>query len=467
MREESPWTPRLATGTAPASQRLVTALSSDIVDGRLPAGARLPAHRALASALGISTATVTKAYAALGRRGLVRGSAGRGMFVAYRGRAAADVVDMSANVPPPLLGEDALSAAMTAVGRRVDAKGLPDYGPPGGHMDHRRAVSAWLASSGLHLPPEDLLLCNGAQHAIAASLLAASSLTAADRPAGGRPVTIVTEEHTFPGALRYAELAGHRVRAVATDSQGLQPASLSRLLASLKPAEAGRPLIYVTPTLQNPTTATMNGRRRRDIARLAREHDVLIVEDDVYGLGQDQIAPTLAALAPERVFYVTSASKVLSPAVRVGVLRPPAAFRDRAAAAVRALAMHVSPIQCELLAELTRSGAAAEVRDAIRHEGTRRTALARTVIGPSLQAADGGCYHAFVPLPRSLADAVVLAAASSGVTLTSPASMMADQASPRSGVRLCLGGPSWADLSRGLAVVRDVLDQAAHVQSRM
>ena len=462
MREESPWTARLAAGTGPTSERLVTALSSDIVDGQLPAGARLPAHRVLASELGISTATVTKAYAALARRGLVRGSAGRGMFVAYRGRAAADVIDMSVNVPPPLLGEDALSAAMTAVGRRVDAKGLPDYGPPGGHIDHRRAVSAWLATAGLPLPPEDLLLCNGAQHAIAASLLAASPLATA----GGRPVTIVTEECTFPGALRYAELAGHRVRAVATDSQGMQPASLSRVLAALQQAEAGRPLIYVTPTLQNPTTATMNGRRRREIARLAREHDVLVVEDDVYGVGQDQAVPTLAALAPERVFYVTSASKVLSPAIRVGVLRPPAAFRDRATSAVRALSMHVSPIQCELLAELTRSGAAAEVRDAIRHEGTRRTALARAVLGPSLQAADGGCYHAFVPLPRPLADAVVLAAASSGVTLTSPASMMADQASPRSGVRVCLGGPSWADLSRGLAVVRDVLDQAAHVQPR-
>ena len=461
MREESPWTPRLGPGTGAASDRLVAALSADIIDGRLPAGARLPAHRALASALGISTATVTKAYAALGRRGLVRGSAGRGMFVSYRGRDAGDVIDMSVNVPPPLLGQEALAAAMTAVGRRADARGLPDYGPPGGHVEHRRAVSAWLATTGLSLRPEELLLCNGAQHAIAASLLAASSLAAARGP-----VTIITEEHTFPGALRYAELAGHPVRAAATDAQGMQPASLARLLASVKPAPADRPLVYVTPTLHNPTTATMNGRRRQEIARLAREHDALIIEDDVYALGPDRAAPTLASLAPERVFYVTSVSKALSPAIRVGVLRPPAAFRDRATSAIRALAGHVSPIQCELLAELTRAGIAAEVRDAIRHEAARRTALAAAVLGPSLRAGGGGCYHAFLPLARPLADAVVLAAGSSGVTLTSPAAMMADPASTRGGIRLCLGGPSWADLSRGLAMVRDVLDQAAHVQPR-
>jgi DNA-binding transcriptional MocR family regulator len=460
LREESPWTPRLAAGSAPASERLVAALASDIIDGRLPAGARLPAHRTLASAVGMSTATVTKAYAALGRRGLVRGSAGRGMFVAYRGRAATGVIDMSANIPPPLLGDEALSAAMTAVGRRIDTKGLPDYGPPGGRLDHRRAVSAWLATTGLDLPPEDLLLCNGAQHAIVASLLAASSGTS-----GGKPVTMVTEEFTFPGVLRYAELAGHPVRAVGVDGQGMHPASLDRSLGSLVATGAGRPLVYVTPTLQNPTTATMNGRRRREIARIAREHDALIIEDDAYALTEDRPAPTLASLAPERVFYVTSASKVLSPAIRVGVLRPPAALRGRVTDAVRALTLHVSPIQCELLAELTRSGIAAEVRDAIRHEGTRRTALARSVLGPSLQAADG-CYHAFLPLPRPPAEAVVLAAGSSGVSLTSPASMMADQASPGSGIRVCLGGPSWTDLSRGLAIVRDVLDQAAHVQLR-
>jgi DNA-binding transcriptional MocR family regulator len=484
MRAESPWTPRLADDGGPASERLITALASDIVDGNLPAGARLPAHRPLAAALGISTATVTKAYAALARRGLVRGSAGRGMFVAYRARPGGDTIDLALNAPPPLLGDSALAAAMSAVTGRVDARGLADYGAPGGHLEHRQAVAAWIATTGFDLPADDLLLTNGAQHAITAALLAAS----ADGRLGGgsRPVTVFTEEVTFPGALRYAELAGHPVRAVAMDGQGMRPAALDRALADFAGqagtgapgagasssrgdaghAGPGRALVYVTPTLQNPTTATMGRQRRREIVRVARRHDALIIEDDVYALSQERTAPPLAALAPERVYYVTSASKALSPAIRVGALAPPAALRRRAAAAVRALAQPVSPVQCELLRELTRTGIAAEVRAAIRHEGSRRTALARSVLGPalsgpSLLTADGGCYHGFLPLPRPAADAVVLAAASSGVWLTSPASIMADPDGPRSGIRICLGGPSWNDLSRGLSVLRSVLDQAA------
>ena len=252
MREASPWSPRLAAISGPVSERLIAALAEDIIDGGVPAGARLPAHRALAAALGISIGSVTKAYAALERRGLVRGSQGRGMFAAYRDRDAGGVIDLATNVPPPLLGDDALSDALTAVSRRIDARGLADYGPPGGHPGHRRSVAAWIALTGLRLEADDLLLCNGAQQAIAAALLAAS--------AGQARAPVFTEEFTFPGALRYAELAGHPVHAVATDGEGLHPASLDRALAERARTTTVRPVVYVTPTLQNPTTATMGGR---------------------------------------------------------------------------------------------------------------------------------------------------------------------------------------------------------------
>lgn len=457
VREASPWSPRLADPApgSPASERLTAALAEDIVDGTVPPGARLPAHRALAAALGISVGSVTKAYAALERRGLVRGSHGRGMFAAYRARGGEDRIDLATNMPPPMLGNDALTAAIAAVARRIDARGLADYGPPGGHLDHRQAVATWIGTTGLSLDPQEIVLCNGAQQAIAAAMLAASH--------GGAPAPVLTEEFTFPGALRYAELAGHPVHAVSTDSEGILPTALDRALTRV---QVGRPVLYVTPVLHNPTTATMGGRRRREIIAVARKHDALIIEDDVYSLGQERAAPALAELAPERVYYLTSAAKALSPAVRVGALRPPAAERDRAIAAIRALAQPVSPIQCELLAELTRAGIADHVRAAIRREGTRRSSLARTMLGAALRAADQGGYHAFLPLPRHLADAVAAAAGSEGVDLTSPASLMAAPGSPRSGIRLCLGGPTWTDLTSGLETVRDVVSRCTRAQTR-
>src|SRR5690606_23079364 len=99
---------------------------------------------------------------------------------------------------------------------------------------------------------------------------------------------------------------------------------------------------------------------------------------------------------------------------------------------------------------------ARDVATAIRHEGARRTTLARAMIGPTLMSADTA-YHAFLPLPRTVAEAVVLAAAARGVDLTEPASMMVDPNGPRSGIRLCLGAPSYDDLARGLGIVADIL----------
>ncbi|MBX6750734.1 MAG: PLP-dependent aminotransferase family protein, partial [Micromonosporaceae bacterium] len=432
MRAASPWTPRLADGPGSPYERLVAALAEDIIDRRgasgLPPGTRLPSHRALAQALGVSVGTVTKAYAALERRGLVRGERGRATFVTYQAPDAVRSIDLADNAPPRMLGDHALAAALAAVGRRVDASGLAAYGPPGGLLEHRRAVASWIALSGLDLPPDELILCNGAQHGIAAALLAAS-------PNGVR-AEVYTEAVTFPGFLRYASLSGHRVHGVAFDEEGLHPAALDQALSRRRPS-AAQALIYVTPILHNPTTATMGRRRRRDIVRIARTHDAVIVEDDVYALSRDRDALPLSSLAPERTFYVTSASKALSPAVRVGAVRPPRAAWERTVAAVRALAQPVSPLQCELLAELTRAGVAREVATAIRREGARRSTLAREMIGPALVTADTG-YHAFLPLPRTVADAVVLAATTRGVELTEPASMMADPNSPRSGIRLCL-----------------------------
>lgn len=453
MREPSPWAPRLAATGRSTSERLAAALAEDLVDGRVPAGARLPAHRALARELGIAVGTVTKAYAALERRGLVRGTHGQGTFAAYRASTPEDRIDLSTNMPPPLLGDAAIGAALDAVRRRVDAGGLADYGPPGGHARHRRIVADWIAGTGLELPAEELLLCNGAQHAIAAAFLAAS--------AGTSPAAVFTEAVAFPGALAYARLAGHALHGIPMDEEGLVPAALDRALAEharTRAAGAPRPIVSVTPTLQNPTAATMGGRRRRELVRVARRNDALIVEDDVYSLDGERAAPALRSLAPERTFYLTSASKAVSPALRIGALLPPAALRERSIAAVRALGQPVSPIQAELLGELARAGVAEEVRDAVRREGRRRNALARDVLGERMLHRDDRAYHGFVPLPRRDAEATVLAAAAAGVRLSEPAAHTTDPGGAQSGIRLCLGAVPADELARALAVVVDALD---------
>ncbi|GAA1827542.1 PLP-dependent aminotransferase family protein [Agromyces salentinus] len=455
MRVSSGWTPRLSDAAAPASERLVSALAEDILDGVVAEGERLPAHRALAEQLGVALGTVSKAYAELALRGLVRGTHGRGMFVSYRSEPASGSVDLAMNMPPRMLSDRVIAEALASSAGRVDAEVLSACGPPGGRLEYRRTAAAWLASTGLELPAEELVLAHGAQQGIAAVLMAVGQ--------PGRPVPVYTEEVTFHGALSYARLAGHPVHGVPIDRQGLRPDLLDRMLARDARTRGGgiRPVVYVTPTLHNPTGARMCAARRRELVKVARRHDAFIIEDDVYALSEERVAPALVSLAPERTFLVSSASKALSPAIRLGMIKPPCAFRPRVAEAVRSLGLPVSPLICVLLDELVSAGIASTVRTSIRDEGARRTTMAREQFGQALFLAPRTGYHVFLPMPPERARRLAAAAQGAGVLVADPDSMLADPSQRAGGVRLSLGGPTIADLSRGLAIVHGLMGAAS------
>lgn len=451
MRVASGWSPRLSDAAAPASERLVSALAEDILDGVVAEGERLPAHRVLADELGVALGTVSKAYAELALRGLVRGTHGRGTFVSYRAEPSTSSIDLAMNMPPRLLSDQVIADALAASAARVDAEVLSACGPPGGRLEYRRTAAAWLASTGLELPAEELVLAHGAQQGIAAVLMAVG------RP--GRPVPVYTEEVTFPGVLGYARLAGHPVHGVPVDRQGLRPDALDRMLAAdAASLPAGiRPAVVVTPTLHNPTGATMCASRRRELVQVVRRHDAVIIEDDVYAISEERLTPALVTLAPERTFYVSSASKALSPAIRLGMIKPPCAHRSRVADAVRALGLPVSPLICVLLDELVSAGIASTVRASIRDEGARRTALAKEQFGSALFLAPKTGYHVFLPMAPDRARRLAAAAREAGVLLADPDTMLADPGQRAGGVRLSLGGPTVAELTRGLATVHRLL----------
>jgi len=109
------------------------------------------------------------------------------------------------------------------------------------------------------------------------------------------------------------------------DARGMMPDGLEAALSS---PQTGRALVYVTPTLHNPTTACMDSDRVHAIAQLCRRFDALVIEDGVYA-GQSTINHTLAALIPERTFHVSSLSKIISPGLRIGALAPPQLHSQR------------------------------------------------------------------------------------------------------------------------------------------
>jgi DNA-binding transcriptional MocR family regulator len=446
MRLSSPWQPRLSAEPGLVFERLSAALADDILDGKLAAGARLPAHRDLAYRLDIAIGTVTKAYGLLERRGLVHSVNGRGTFVAGAIARPRTLIDLSLNVPPVALGDRLLAATLVAMSKQLSALSFGTYMPAVGTVEHRAALAHWLSRGGPRISGDRLLLCNGAQHALALSFAIVCEPGA----------TILTEAVTYPGAIGLAAHAGYRLVGLALDDQGVCPKALHAAL-SRGQSKSGRQVLYVTPTLQNPTARTMSISRRKEIVALCRRFNAVIVEDDVYGCLAQERQTSLLSLAPERTLFVSGLSKALTPGLRIGALVVPPDLYERATAALQASCTMASPLSCLMMHHWLIDGTAEAVARAVSLDASTRSRLACQVLEIPQPTANG--YHLWMPFPFTKALAVQQAAASDGVLLTEPAITMVDDIATDSGVRICLGGPTIEALTEGLGRVRAILQE--------
>ncbi|MFK0206145.1 PLP-dependent aminotransferase family protein [Agrobacterium sp. NPDC090283] len=441
---QSPWTPRLADIEANAAERLVLALADDIIEGRLTGGDRLPAHRDLAWKLGVGLGTVTKAYSVLERRGLTRSVKGRGTFVALQEAHRDRQFDLSSNAPPAMLNARILAKTLTGIARRIDADHINLYAPPAGHLEHRRLLARWLETLGLTVDPSHLALTSGARQALALAFDLACG------PMG----LLLTERITYPGAIALARRNGYRMQGVEIDAEGMVPEALATALASTTSRDGTA--VYLTPTLHNPTTVTMGAARRQAIADICRRAGVWIIEDGVYAASAEALPP-LASLAPDISFHVNGLSKSLGPGLQIGVLALPAGLHDTAEDLLQDMPMAPSALSCAVVEDWLISGIISSIQRDLRHEARRRSSLAVSLLGTNRLGSHPDAYNVWLPMERDDAHRFAFAAAAMRIKLTPPESMLVNPDDQASGIRLCLGGPSFDDLTEALTLLAGLL----------
>ncbi|PLR25619.1 PLP-dependent aminotransferase family protein [Caulobacter zeae] len=415
------WLRRVAAGEGPIYRRLFEALRGAIADGELSAGEQLPPQRTVAGLLGVDFTTVTRAYALAREQGLVEGTAGRGTFVRLRaGEEEAGLVDLSMNLPPPPQGLSlgALLRETTAdVLARTDPATLMAYHAGAGSLAQRGAGAAWMAPGLGAADPERVVVCAGAQAAL-------SAILAVETAPGD---AVVVEALTYPGLL--AALAARGVRAIACpmDGEGIVPEALAEQLAA-----SGARLVVVTPTWQNPTTATMGEDRRAAVVEVCARAGARIVEDDAYGRLPDPAPTALTSLAPDRVWHVATLAKALTPGLRIAyVAAPNAAAAQRLAAAGHALCQMPAPLMAAVATAWIREGTAEAVLSGVRAEALARRALAAEILPHAKGPA--GCLHVWLEQAAGNAP--------EGLSLARADLFSASRDAGRPGARLSLGAP--------------------------
>ncbi|WP_421739177.1 PLP-dependent aminotransferase family protein [Caulobacter sp.] len=443
----SVWTPTLLEGAAPIYERLVDALRADIASGALAAGARLPPQRDLAHRLGLGLGTVTRAYVEAEKAGLVDAHVGRGSFV--RGGAAtkparapdSGLINLFHNIAPSSPAEARLADTLNRLRKRPDLFEHLGYSPSAGMEVQRRAGAAWLERGGLTGADWTRLVCTaGAQQALTLAFGAVA------RPGD----TVLCEASTFYGVKALAEHAGYRLKGLAMDAQGLRPDALDEAAAT-----GAYRAVAIQPTLQNPTGRIMSAGRRAQIVAVARKHDLLLIEDDIYAVYAPDAPPPFAVLAPERTFHVSAVSKSLAPGLRHGFLiAPPGEHIDRVLRAVRALAYAPPAFGGLIATQWIEDGAADAIVAEVVSEMTERLTLAREILGGVIEAPmSPSAPHVWLPMSELDAERLAGRALRGGVELTPPSAPVVEPGLT-TGVRLCLGAArDRHELERGLRIV--------------
>src|SRR5690606_10624426 len=185
----------------------------------------------------------------------------------------------------------------------VPASRIAGYGHPYGYAPLRETIAAGLATQGLDVAMDQVVLTQGVAHAL--DVVIRTLL----RP--GDPVRV--EHPCYANLLPLLRLAGLRIIGVPRTADGLDCEALTRA------AEAHRPrALFVNTVLQNPSGAVMTMANAFRVLQTAQQHNLWIIEDDISRELMPGVAPLLAALdGAQRVVYLGGYSKVISPSVRV------------------------------------------------------------------------------------------------------------------------------------------------------
>ena len=432
---------------------VVDRYAQGIRSGQLPAGTRLPTHRTLPAGERISLATATRVYRELEEMGLVSGETGRGTFVrdlslptghgVDQQVVAADVVDLNFNYPSLPEQGDALREALRQLAMAGDIDSHLRYQPHAGRLAERDIIARHLTCQHFAPDAENVLIVNGAQHGLAVTVMGLL-----------RPGDVVAVDAlTYSGfkvlaALYHLELAAIPCRPEGPDLRALHTLCQQRRVRA----------VYTMPTLHNPLGWVLNTGQRQALADLARQHDLLIIEDAAYARLVSRPPPPVVSYAPERTVYVTGFSKNIATGLRVGVVISPPRYRPEIERAIRATTWNTPTLISSLICAWIEDGTVARFETQKRQDARQRQQVAREVLCGLPVVSHPDSYFVWLPLgEESRADRLANALMERRISVSTAEPFCVSATIPQA-LRIALGSVPFDSLRPALLSVRDAVE---------
>ena len=447
------WQPNPEHLSRPAYRSLARQIAEAIASGELRPGQRLPTHRAFADQLHISVQTVSRAYGELIQKGLIEGQVGRGTFVReimsepempFLRERPDELIDLS--MLRPVAGQihqDRLQGALIDLAPRISGRLLHSFRPEVVLRPHKQAAVEWLARCGVQTRAHNIQIVNGATPAMTLALMTAL------KP-GDILATEVIGHHTLVALARYL---GFTLVGLPIDEEGPTPEGFA---ASCRNHRVKA--LYLLSCAASPTVTVMGLVRRQELIEIARRNDVAIIENEAWGPLVKERPPPFATLAPERTFYLTSFTKCVVPALRIGYLVAP----DYAVAAVasRHLVTNwvATPIMSELASQWVMDGTAWEMVRWQRRALKTRFEIAEKCLHGTQFRSHPQSLHIWLRLPAPWSEEEFVAHARiRGVAVAPGSSFVTTPSHSAGGVRICIGASEVDELHRGLEIIAHIL----------
>lgn len=449
------WTPPIEQNRRPRYIAIAEAIGADVAAGRLKPGDRLPPQRQLAKSLKLDVSAISRGYTEAIRRGYLEAHVGRGTFVRdpEGDRPAPDPrraleEDPRMNMPPePEAPEliDRMRQGFAHVSANIVS--LLRYQNATGSTKDREIAESWMQSN-------DIACAAGAELAITPGAHAALHATLAVLR---RPGTVVLcERVTYPGIRALTARMNIPLVGLDEDEHGIVPEALKTALRAHPEA-----ILYLNPTLRNPTTQTIPHARRIEIADVLRRVGARLIEDDAYCFVATDAPAPISSLVPGLGWHIAGISKIFGAGLRLAYVQvPDQSLLNAFVQAVRTTHVMTSPLSLALLSRWMEDGTAAEVQAFVRSAARDRHHLAREVLTGISFCGHPDAFNIWLTVPEGQSRAEVLARWTDRQIGVIPSDVFTPSHPAEERLRVCLGGPiGLPDLRRELGKLREALIQ--------
>jgi DNA-binding transcriptional MocR family regulator len=278
-----------------------------------------------------------------------------------------------------------------------DIPALLPFPPYQGSAETLAAAAGWLKlPAGVYPEVADIVLCTSGNQALSSILHVLQS----------QHPTIITEPFTYTAFLAIARQKGFHLEPGEFDEHGLTVAGLEKAMHHTQSK-----VVYLQPTIHNPTCVVMPPERRQDIAQFAKEKGLLLIEDDAYRFLCADAPPSFLNLLPEQTMHVASLSKPFNPSLKTTYLVAPVAWIQPLVDAVRLTSSGNSSLLSRLATSILTSGVLGQIVAQKQWVARDLQERAKTLLGELPYQTHPASYHLWLQLPETLKSTELVALA--------------------------------------------------------